>query len=259
MEEALVTTEPGEATPAPLIKRDFTVIATNQQEMAAAQAQLVEVAESRLEECRKEIRDLTENLETAKKHKLKQSGIMAGIYKARRKEIFYEKLKAAFVEGFVLVPNMPMDVFAVRTTRKRPTGVAFDTEPSPNPIVKDQESNSPAIGDGQNVSIRPETYGMMPAGIITRKHDGAQIQQYKDWATDFRTEIDFPFALAKPRIVDLTTRAMALRIFDEIGVLPQSRKTDPMVIGRIFYKTGPYGQVHEASFLIAWFVETATL
>lgn len=241
--------------------RRVVVVATNQQEMASAQRQLIAWADQKVVDISVEMAELDQNLNLAKKNKLNTSRIQRNIAKLEKKRQFYEKAKAAFEEGYVLVPNQEMDVFLVRTSRNLPPCAKQDnsttfTESPRIPFVPDIQSNRPALGDGKNVSNRPETtYSQVYKEGFSK--DGKQIYNRYAWATDFNDVIDFPFDLAKPQVVELTTRAAALKIFDELGVLPQTRKGDPMVLGKIFIKEG--WRRKEMTFLVAWFVDTRGL
>jgi len=65
--------------------------------------------------------------------------------------------------------------------------------------------------------------------------------------------------MAKPRIMEATSRAMALKIFDDFGILPAQRKGDPMIIARIIDpRSRSYSDKH-VSFLITWHLDTRTL
>lgn len=71
-------------------------------------------------------------------------------------------------------------------------------------------------------------------------------------------ELEFPLAIAHPVVMDATSHAMALKIFDRIGIVPQSlRHGDPIVLGQIIRKQG--WQTKTASFLIAWYLDVRTL
>jgi hypothetical protein len=74
-------------------------------------------------------------------------------------------------------------------------------------------------------------------------------------------KVDFPMRLVRPQILKDLGEAMKLKIFDEIGILPQTRShaRDPMVIGRVV-RPGPnrWSNVH-MSFLITWWVDTRGL
>jgi hypothetical protein len=73
-------------------------------------------------------------------------------------------------------------------------------------------------------------------------------------ATDW-DELEFPVTMAKPLIMEATSRAMALQIFDEIGIFPPTKKEDPVIIGRIHLKKSRYND-RTISFMIAWHLNT---
>ena len=94
----------------------------------------------------------------------------------------------------------------------------------------------------------------------THQRDGKNGEKLEDvtWlATDFDEEIDFPFKLAKPQVLDAAARAMAFKIFDDIGMLPTHRGADPMIIGRVEYREGYHRKF--ISFLITWFINTSEI
>ena len=68
-------------------------------------------------------------------------------------------------------------------------------------------------------------------------------------------DVVFPVRFARPELLEVTSEAMALKVFDEIGVLPRRRGRDPVIVGRIIEpKTKS-----RVSFLIGWYVNTAEL
>ena len=74
------------------------------------------------------------------------------------------------------------------------------------------------------------------------------------WAKEFK-DIDFPFKLAKPQIMEATAAAMALKVFDQIGCLPQFRAPDPIICGQILKPKDR----QPVTFFIAWWLDTKTL
>jgi hypothetical protein len=87
----------------------------------------------------------------------------------------------------------------------------------------------------------------------TEKKDGKDIIKWSAWATDFM-DVAFPLQAAKPELMNATAQAMALKIFDEIGVAPNRRGKDPLILGVI---NGP--QFRKQYFLIAWYLDTRAL
>ena len=240
---------------------DITVVASSQAQMESALKALSLKMEHRLTKLRAELADFERNLEIAKKNKLKQTTIVASIYKTRRRVEFYEKLKAAFDAGFVPIPDMDLDIFAVRTTRRKPKeNTRTGSADWGGPRVPDQESNRPPLGEGVYVDVQAfnqsrhfEKTETTPSGQhVTKK----MIQR---WASEFDEELNFPFVLAKPRILEATATALSHKIFDEVGVLPNRRRRhgDPMVVGRVTLKEG--WRRRNISFLITWFIDTREL
>jgi hypothetical protein len=81
--------------------------------------------------------------------------------------------------------------------------------------------------------------------------------------TEFDENIRFPFTFAKPQILKATSRAMALKVFDELGCLPapnrRARPTagDPIIVGRIVHKEGWSEKVF--TFMVAWFMDLSKM
>lgn len=74
-------------------------------------------------------------------------------------------------------------------------------------------------------------------------------------------------AVARPEIMTATAEAMALRLFDQIGICDQNAgqhrrrgKGDPLIIGQILMKASKYGDITKpVNFLIAWHLDLRTL
>jgi hypothetical protein len=94
----------------------------------------------------------------------------------------------------------------------------------------------------------------------TRLNYKKEVENYEVLVpTDFVDEIDFPFVLTKPIILEATERAINEKIFDDLGVLPaRQRNGDPMVIGRIRDPRG-VPDARYLSFMVCWFVDTTQL
>lgn len=242
-----------------LEERETTVIATTAEQMQTAQLILIDRCNVRLHNCEVELGELQHNLRVAKQNKLRQTGISTAISRTKRRVTFYTKLRAAFEAGYTLIPDMDVEVFAIRTTAAGPVE-HYDVNKSSYsgvsvPSLPDQQSNLAPLGEGRYVS--PQALEVHGEPVESTDKDGKLVYSCDAWAEDFQEEIVFPFALAKPQIVEMTTRAMALKVFDDFGVLPRTRRSDPMVVGRILLGRG--WQQKRMNFLVCWFVETRTL
>jgi hypothetical protein len=99
-----------------------------------------------------------------------------------------------------------------------------------------------------------------PEPVVHQRNIGTADKPLKQYFAKEWQDIDFPFTTAKPQILSATARAMADKVFDEIGVLPGKRKReDPIVVGRIIDPRSDRYTKRFVTFLIAWFLETKTL
>lgn len=235
---------------------DIVVMARNPEEMAGAQAALTEWAGDKLARARVEHGEFKENYEVAQRNKWRSDLLKRKTIESLHKVEFWEKVKAAIEAGYCIVPALPVDVFAIRTTRKNPKA-----DRSRSTTARIQASNRPALGDGRYVDSSPEIYQgedyehTLPNGntITTRDY----------WAEAF-ADVEFPLTVVKPQIMDATGKAMARKIFDDIGVLPRrnARGGDPVIVGRVHYpgtSYGEYGGRRALHFLIAWWIDTKDL
>lgn len=168
---------------------------------------------------------------------------------------YYDKLLAALEAGYYIVPPLKMELFAIRTDRSKPRPMVKILHYAQQGNFQQEPENLPA-GQGEYQNPHPKV-----------EHDWQRLNQddksvkyvwkAKDWE-----DIDFPFNMAKPRIMEATTRAMALKVFDELGVLPQDyrRNPDPVIIGRIYDpRPAYYGNRKAITFMLAWHLNTKDL
>jgi hypothetical protein len=245
--------EPGPNIPEITIPEDneITVLARDPLEMAEAQKGLVAWATKKVQLLKSELRETELNLKESTKLKIRTAGWKRQVALAKGRVVYYEKVKAALEAGYCIVPNFPnMEVIAVRTGKRSPrrsTKEATGYVPS-DPDVKYQQLPE---GEGKYVSPRPTV-----RRTSYKNAEGKSVMTV--WADDFR-DVDFPFKTVRPQIVQNLGTAMAKKIFDEIGVLPQiNRRQDPMIIGRIRRREQGYMEP-TITFLIAWWIDTKAL
>lgn len=227
----------------------LVVFARTPSEMKSAQDDLITWAKGKLTQLRVDYEDLQTNYEIAKKNKWRTDTLKRHAVKAKEKIEYYEKVKAALEAGFSIVPNMDIDVFAIRTSKKAPRRNDVTSRWNQNP--SDQVTDRPELGEGKYVATQA-LIGETKRDITTK--DGSKEVHTHRWADEF-ADVDFPFKFAKPQILEATGAAMEKLIFDEIGILPRRRVSgDPMIIGRILYKEG-YSR-KAICFCVAWFVDT---
>ena len=239
---------------------EIFVAARTPQEMNVAQQKLIAWADGKIGKLKEEVKAAEVNLELAKKRKWATAPFKRIVAVAQKKVEFYEKVQAALQAGYTIIPDMPMDIFAIRTTKKNPKKNvdSGSTQFGNRLFVMDQQTNSPPLGEGKFVSNRAIEEEHTWTG---KDKDQKPIPMALKKAVEFDPEIDFPFRMAKPVVLNDTAKALSQKFFDQIGVAPSTRRErrpgDPMVIGRILYKQGYHEKA--VAFLISWFIDSKDL
>lgn len=237
----------------------FHAVAVNATEMAAAKTSIQIFLRSKLNALRSEREEAQANLDAAKKHKWKFSSFASLVSRIQKKELYYGKLLSACEAGYTIVPNMEMQVFAIRVKRDKPIEKALATQEKweAHASVEDEEEQRLPVGEGRYEN---------PSAFVSNKRwnttdeKGVITHHHLQRATSF-DEMEFPLAVAHPLVMDATAAAMQRKIFDRIGIVSDSRMTtrgkDPIVLGQIRMREA-YGY-RTASFLIAWYLDPRTL
>lgn len=239
--------------------QNVQLVATSAIEMSSAQADITSWLEGKLASINAEIFEMCAARDEAKKHKWKTSTFSSMISKARVREVFYEKVLEAVKAGYTIVPNFPIDVFAIRVAREYP---AQGEQNNPN-YPADWEAEKPealALGEGNYVSVKPNFYRRQEdmkdmTGKVTGK-------RHYVVPTSFQ-EAEFPVMAAHPVVMQATAEARDRLLFDQIGICPPTRrkgKGDPLIIGQILETVPKWGEPpHIVSFLLAWHLDLRTL
>jgi hypothetical protein len=227
---------------------DTTIVALSPTDMATAQADLVAWCVRKVADVRAELSDLETNLEIATERGWKYQTVAASITRTQRRVIYYEKIKAAVEAGYLIVPNFPIDVFAVRVKRARQPEHVTDSRWS-GQFTADAQL-LPA-GEGRYVDDRVEYRDESHVAMVNGKE-----QHVRRYVTTDYADVDFPVTLVKPAVLGATARAMALRVFDEMGTVTNRSGRDPIVVGRL---RDPRGNGRCCTFFIAWWLDAATL
>ena len=178
----------------------------------------------------------------------KHTAYSAGANRTAKRIDYYKKIKAAVDAGYLIVPNMPTRTFAVRVKRATPARKVRDYESSAAQVTPDL---LPA-GEGRYVDetshIDSETYP-------DTNYKGEPITKTRYFATEFDEDVDFPLQGVMPEVLRATSRAMALRLFDQLGVVQNDGGRDPIVVGQLL---DPRGR-RLTTFFVAWWLNTASL
>jgi hypothetical protein len=223
------------------------LVALTPSDVAPAQANLEQWCLRKLAGLGSELREARQNLRQAKLHKWKTSGWVNAVSRLKARMIYYAKIKAAVQAGYLIVPNFDINVFAVKTTRDAPPQIADRTKAQPD--------LSPP---GQGVYVGPVDESYTHAQPRTDSN-GKPYTRNVEIPCGYDFEPDLPLRGVKPIILDATARAMALRIFDQIGVV-KARRQDPIIVGQIVQPgKNSYHWKTTVSFFIAWWLDPETL
>lgn len=236
-----------------VIKEDGNVAVTAliPADMQTCQSALIVWVEHKIATIEAEAAELQGAYEHAKAKKWKSDVFKRHSALAGKRVEFYRKMKLALKNGFVIVPNFPIQMFLIRTDREAPLRMVTDTT-----WLADLKQKAQLLPAGEAGYENP-----FP---LIRKYRVAKPEPNRPDATTVRheavewDEIDFPVSMAKPQIMEAVTRAMALNVFDQIGILPNSRKEDPLIIGQLIDPREKWGN-KVVSFMIAWHLDTRTI
>lgn len=232
--------------------KDIELTAVLPQEMIGAQKQLIAWCDNKVAAIKIESEELRQAVDHAKRSKWKSGTLQTQYNKSVKRMEYYEKIKSALEQGFYIVPNFPIQLFAIRKGKtKEPKGFERDSVSWGRRNFEQKAQELPE-GDGVYRNPFPIVYREEK-----KKSDGTLYIESYPGAWD---EFEFPINMAKPQIMSVTQTALALKIFDRVGVMPSVRKKkeDPVIIGQIINKSGAYSE-KVVSFMIAWHLNTNVL
>lgn len=231
MSEALAVTQP-------LVH----LVARNPVEMQEAREGLAGWLAAKIAEVDAEMLEYQESLAQAIKNRWSRKGLNKAINSAFYRKQFYEKTLDAVNAGYTIVPEFPIDVFAIRVNRDEPEGGTNHARYS-RAVADVETADITATGTGEYVSPIPKTFHWKET-----RHDGDKEYKVDLVKPTALQAVEFPLRSARAEVMSATAEAMALKVFDEIGICPQTRKADPLIIGRIWLGGGN----KSVNFLIAW-------
>ena len=243
----------------------FHAVAVNATEMKNAAAGIKKWLEAKLLSIDAEIVQLQDTLDAAIRHKWKSSGFKSQLQREKQKQMYYQKLLAAVHAGFTIVPNLDVSVFAIRVKRESPKwcgdyGTSGYSYSSAAPSIPEEDEQRLPVGEGRYESPQQTFIEQRTKQKQTKNGKEEEVYAVEQTCTGWK-DIEFPLAIAHPLVMDATAAAMAMKIFDRIGVVPQTARKgyrgDPIVLGQITSKEG--WTTKTASFLIAWYLDPRTL
>ena len=236
------------------------LVALTPAELPAVQAELADWCLQKMRGLGQEYRELSANLAVAKRNRWSRGGLITAVRNTKNRIQYYRKIRTAVQAGYLIVPNFPIEVMAVRVNREaKPQRIGrFDSD------VNTAEPEVLPVGVGRYVNEITFTHSTK----VREQQNGKDVVVDRRESGDYNDEVDFPVIGVKPIIMEATERAMSLKLFDRIGIANHSgstssyaqRRADPIVIGQIVepkYK----GKWNEkvVSFFVAWWLNTDAL
>ena len=199
--------------------------------------------------------ELQQNVDIAERNGWKTDTLKRHAHIALKRVEFYEKCKLASEAGYCIIPNMPAELFAVRTKKRTPKRDESRWEGN----IDGLRSESPEAEEGRYVDALPFINDrQVPDGVDEKTGKTKYRTEY--YASSFDDEVEFPISIAKPEIMTATSQAMAMNVFDEIAVMPgRQKKGDPFVLGIIRHPIRDKWNDQRVTFLLAWYVDTSVL
>lgn len=227
------------------------LVALNPQELQTAHHSMVSWCDQQIARVVSLIANIEKSKEIAKKNQWAEASHDQRVKLYKKGLTFYRKIKEALEAGYIIVPNFPMTVFAIRTDRPFPKGAVHTGKSGHN-----QQPRLLATGAGRYVS---------PLPTLDSRDETYKDYQQKDqvrtlyWPHGWQS-VMFPITLAKPQVMGPAGQAMALKLFDEVGVAQdgvwQQPKGDPIILGRL---RNPMKARSAITFFIAWHFDTQSL
>jgi len=264
--QALAAEPPAPPQEAPLpVAEDIVVVAKTREEMETAQRSLVAWIEPKIQGLELDVAEAQTNLDTATKRKWATASFRKALTLAQGRVAYYQRIKAALLAGYVIMPDMPGVTIAVRTSQSRPRAITHKSTHWGKTLPSATSDGSPP-GKGRYVdpAIKYATWQEQ-----SKDAQGRDKTTHIARARSFDPEFEFPITLVKPQILDETSRAMVHKIFDEIGIIgagsPKPGQKlhattlhgDPIVLGRVVRYEGT--KRFSCAFLITWWLDTKTI
>jgi hypothetical protein len=231
------------------------LVALDRPQLEEAHAKMIAWAKARLEKVEVDADVEGTAMDLASRNGWATAAFSRRLNVIARQRVFYTKILAAVEAGFAIVPNFAMNVFAIRTKATAP---------------RSDESTWRSSRFAQSAQQLPQGEGEYrnPLPVVFQRTDekpdgkGGQKTEIVYFPEEFRDDVEFPIALARPELMTRTGQAMAMKLFDEIGVAVDAGSTvgggrgDPIIIGRLL---NPRKNAPALSFFIGWYFDPSRL
>lgn len=246
-------------TEKPPLPQDIAVTAENADEMKQCQGAIIDWCSSKVDQLEAEWKEVRDAYDYAVKQKWRNDVLKRQSERAFKRFDFYKRMLIALEHGYQIVPSFPVTAFAIRTDKKNPLRM-YTTS------WQQKHTQEPPVlptGEGEYKNPFPlvRELQITPATKTTSEKKSYWADSWKD--------LEFPLSMAKPQIMEATTRAMALKIFDDVGILPgyhpsegtRPPRGDPIIVARLLHPgtTHKWATKRYVTFIIAWHLNTADL
>lgn len=276
--ESVIDGEVIHGVPAPKVPETH-LTALNPAEMQAAQGDMKTWLEQKLTIIERDIVEANAALNEARKNGWATAALTSARNRAIDDETFYNKILAAVEAGHTIIPEFPIEIFAIRRYASDRSGdITYQgaVHPSNTGSAQPAEPDCAPAGTGEYRDPRPAVSG------YTRENKAPGAQERNEpryYTTVYRSSgpagpIPYPAMIARAPIMRATAAAMKDKVFDQIGVChpviadvaTAARRTeararragDPLVIGQILRKKVG-SQQKCVSFIIAWYLNLEDL
>ncbi len=237
-----------------------SLVALSPGDMPAAQQQIRQWCQTRIVQLGSDLRDFRQNLRQARQMHWRRSSWQRLISRTKAKMLYYTKIKVAVEAGYLVIPNFPAEIMAVRVDKTAP---GWKSGSYPTQINEAKPDLNLPPGEGRYVDEMLPTYDSSYKETLP---DGKQRAISRATRTNRYTETpDFPMTLVKPIVLEATQRAMALNVFDRIGLAhggsnmsKARRRSDPLVVGQILNPGDRYHQ-KRVTFFVAWWINVTDI
>lgn len=234
------------------VAQDIQLTATEPDEIKQAQVSLIDWCKQKIISLNGDYAEMKGAYENAVAHKWAASPIKRQVTKLEKRIEFYQKMRSALEHGYVIIPNFPVTVFAIRTKKENPARVYISAGQNWGNRHQ-QETETLTQGEGEYKNPFP-----VVEKECTKSAEANKPAEYMDWAEEWK-DLEFPIQMARANIMEATNRAMALKIFDDFGVLPQKKKEDPIIVARLLDPRSPSWSKKFVTFMVAWHLDTRDL
>jgi len=255
------------------------LVACNPVEMHEARGDLKAWVEQKLATLARDIVEANAALNEARNNNWGTAALTSARNRAVDDETFYFKVLQAVEAGHTIIPEFPIEIFAVRRHEAdRSREVVFNNAVNARDTFLGEPVRTDCAPAGAGEYRNPQPW----TSSSTRENlaPGAKERNEPRWYTSvYRSAnpvgpISFPSMTARSPIMRATAKAMKEKVFDQIGVChpviadaaTATRRTetsarragDPLVIGQILHKR--VGSKQKCvSFIIAWYLNVNEL